>query len=346
MRVLALAHQYVPHHCAGAETMLHSMLRALVRRGHEVDLSLSRQSGQPYEVDGVRVHPLVDKRDPFKWLRGADILVSHLENSVRAAFLGEWNNTPVALIHHNTMPVTKETLTTPSARVDLVAVNSEWMAADLAGWLRNQRAPQPRTVVVRPLVDPEEYGTTPGDRVTLVNLRRMDRNPDGTSMGKGAEMFWALAQRMPNVRFLGVKGAYGNQMIQDLPNVEILEHMPHDAIRDKVLARTRVLLMPSSYESWGRIGTEALCSGIPVVAHPTPGLRENLGDAGIFIDRNDVDGWCRALQTLAMPGPYGAAAKRALARAEQLRPEEDLARWCDAVEQVAARSRMLAGVGA
>jgi len=348
MRVLALAHQYLPYHCAGAETMLHAMLRALVRRGHQVDLSLSQQTGQPYTLDGVRVWPHVDKHDPFRWLHEADVIVSHLENSPRAAFLGQWHRTPVVLVHHNTMPVTHEVLVTPGARVDLVVVNSQWMAAELGMWLRRRGAPQPRTIIVRPLVDPDEYQADgPHDHVTLVNLRRMDRNADGTVMGKGAEVFWWLAEHMPRLRFLGVMGAYGNQLIRDgLPNVEIVDHVPHHEIRDRVLSRTRVLLMPSSYESWGRIGTEAMAAGIPVVAHPTPGLQENLGEAGIFVDREDLGGWRRALQTLAMPGPYKAASRRARQRAQQLRPDEDMARWCAEVERVAELGRMLAAVGA
>lgn len=348
MRVLALAHQYVPHRCAGAETMLHSMLRALVRRGHEVDLSLSRQQGEPYTLDGVRVWPLVDKRDPFRWLHEADVIVSHLENSPRAAFLGHWNNKPVALIHHNTMPVTHEVLTTAGARVDLVVANSEWMAGELAAWLRRRGARQPRTIVVRPLVDPDEYRADgPHDHVTLVNLQRLTRSDGGALTGKGAEVFWWLAERMPRLKFLGVKGAYGDQLVRDdLPNVDVVDHVPHHELAQRVLARTRVLLMPSAYESWGRIGTEAMAAGIPVVAHPTPGLRENLGEAGIFVDREDLDGWRRALQTLAMPGPHKAASRRARQRAQQLRPDEDMARWCAEVERVAERGRMLAAAGA
>lgn len=341
MRVLALVHRYVPAHCAGAETMLHSMLRALAGQGHHVQAVLSAQGGQPYELDGVQVAPARSKRDVFAHLPTADVLVSHLMNTPRATFLGNWNEVPVVLVHHNTLLPTKRALLTAQARVDLVAVNSQWMYDDLTTWLAEQGAPMPRTVICRPLVDPAEYATESGDRVTLVNLRRMDSQADGLTMGKGAETFWALAERMPKVPFLGVRGAYGNQLVRnDLPNVEVLDHLRHDQMRDKVYARTRVLLMPSSYESWGRVGVEAMCSGIPVIAHPTPGLVESLGEAGIFVDRDDIDGWRRALQTLAMPGPYKAASRRALARAAELDPAVDLTRWCDAVEEVAGRAHV------
>jgi len=345
MKVLALAHRYLPACGAGAETMLHAMLRELVRRGHEVDVSLSRQYGEPYTLDGVRVWPHVSKKDPFRWLRDCDVIVSHLENSPRAAFLGHWNNKPVALIHHNTMEVTHEVLTTAGARVDLVVANSKWMAGELAAWLRQRGARQPRTIVVRPLVDPDEYRADgPHDHVTLVNLQRLTRSDGGVLTGKGAEVFWQLAERMPKIKFLGVKGAYGDQLVRDdLPNVDVVDHVPHHELAQRVLARTRVLLMPSAYESWGRIATEAMAAGIPVIAHPTPGLEENLGGAGIFVDRDDLDGWRRALQTLAMPGPYKAARRRALQRSEELRPDEDLARWCDEVERAVERG-LLASV--
>lgn len=344
MRVSALAHQYVPVRNAGAETMLHSMLRALVARGHSVDVVLSAQRGEPYDVDGVRVWPYTGDKTRDTPLRFApDLLVSHLENSQRAAYLGGWNDVPVAIINHNTFEPSKALSQLPYARVDVIAVNSQWMADDLAAWHRTVRHPQPRTVIVRPLVDPAEYAAFDGphDRVTLVNLRPMEKShADSALMGKGAEVFWWLAERSPKLRFLGVKGAYGGQLVKDLSNVDVLEHVAPDQMRDQVYARTRVLLMPSSYESWGRVATEAMHSGIPVIAHPTPGLVENLGQAGIFVDREDVDGWRRALQTLALPGPYAAASRRALARAAELDPADDLARWCDAVEQAAERGRI------
>ncbi|MBQ1164003.1 glycosyltransferase, partial [Streptomyces sp. A73] len=81
----------------------------------------------------------------------------------------------------------------------------------------------------------------------------------------------ALAQRIPEQQFVAVRGAYGEQVDYDgLDNVEVLAQVPGAEMAERVYGRTRVLLMPSSYESWGRAGCEALASGIPVVAHPTP----------------------------------------------------------------------------
>lgn len=337
MRVLALAHRYVPVYCAGAETMLHSMLRALAARGHQVDVSLSWQTGLPYELDGVRVWPFVSKRDVFDHLPATDVVIGHLFDAPRAACLGHWNTKTAVLINHNTFQATKRAAVAAQVRVHLVVVNSQWMADDLADWHAKLGRPAPRTVICRPLVDPTEYATTPGDRVTLVNMKVDELSADGLTLGKGGELFRMLVERMPDTRFLGVTGAYGPQQdMSGLDNVEVLPHLPNGAMRDKVWCRTRVLLMPSSYESWGRVGTEALCSGIPVIAHPTPGLRESLGEAGIYVDRDDVDGWVRTLRNLGEPEAYEAASRRAVARSAELDPAADLARWCDAVEEVAA----------
>lgn len=321
MKILACVHWYVPHHNGGAEVMLHSMLRALASRGHQVTVLESRpplnksyeHSG--YTIDGIQVLPYDDREDMPEQMAKCDVVVTHLENTARAVVLSRWMGKPCFVLNHNDHDTTRAF----SGDQDLIQVyNSEWMKAELQ--------PVPDSLIVRPPILTEEYKTKPGDRVTLINL-----SPD-----KGVEVFYQLAERMPDVSFLGVVGAHGEQTIRtDLPNVEIVKHIAPKRMKAAVYGRTRVLLMPSVYESWGRCAVEALASGIPVLAHPTNGLTESLGSAGTFAHRDDLGDWQAALRRLLDGRTWRAASRRALARSAELDVlrEADLAAFCAAVEE-------------
>lgn len=321
MRVLAMVPDYPPRG-VGSWIMTHNLLRALVARGHGVDAVLAARDGDPYELDGVRVWPHRDKNDPFQFIDDASVIVTHVESAGRPIALGNARGVPVVQIAHNAGAFTESALRRRSAA--LTVFNSRHVAAQMSGLCV-------RSVIVHPPVDPADYAAEPGDAVTLVNL----------SEAKGADVFYALAERFPERPFVGVRGGYGAQVIpqgaDDVPNVTVLEHVPPDQMRDLVYARTRVLLMPSAHESWGRVGVEAMTSGIPVIAAPTPGLRESLGDAGVFCDRDDLDAWEQTLRRLLDGRRWKAASRKARARAAELDPAEDLARWCDEVETLARR---------
>lgn len=321
MRVLAMVPDYPPRG-VGSWVMTHTLLRALVERGHGVDVVLAVAEGDPYELDGVRVWPHRGKGDPFRFIDDASVLVAHVESAGRPIALGNARGVPVVQIAHNAGAFTESALTRRSAA--LTVFNSRHVAEKLADLCV-------RSIVLHPPVHPADYATTPGDAVTLVNL----------SQDKGAETFYALAERFPDRPFLGVRGGYGVQILpqgeDDVPNVTVLGHVPPDRMRDEVYARTRILLMPSAHESWGRVGVEAMCSGIPVIAAPTPGLRESLGDAGVFCDRDDVDAWESTLRRLLDGRRWRPASRRALARAAELDPADDLDRWCSEIEALGRR---------
>jgi len=328
LKVVARFHAMPPEHNAGAEHMLVSMLRPLVERGHDVSVWLSRygKAAKVYEYRGIQVVPLQARLDFPSAVRRADVLVSHLECVPSTASLARGYGKPMVVVCHNTYRPTFRDMA--AGGTALAVYNSLWMQAEAELFF----AEYPKSVrpadalVVRPPVFADEYAVKkPGDRVTLINC----------NAEKGGHVLEALARRMPGTKFLAVTGAYGQQILPDLPNVEVLEHVPGDQMRDRVYARTRVLLMPSSYESWGRAGVEAVASGIPVLAHPTPGLCESLGEAGIFIDRNDVDGYEAVLRKLATAAECRLASKRAKARSRELDPSADLAAWCGAVEGLA-----------
>lgn len=328
MQVVARLHAAPPRHNAGAEWMAWSMFRALVERGHDVTVWLSRygEDHEPYELDGVKVIPLESRLDFATAVRRADVLVSHLENVRPTASLARGYGKPFVAICHNTfLPTFKDMASGGTA---LAVYNSQWMQREAEVFFAEYpKAIQPEaSLTIRPPVFAEDYATTPGDRITLVNT-----NPD-----KGGGLFHDLAQRMPDRKFLAVMGSYGEQTdYSDLPNVEVVEQVSGHEMREAVYSRTKVLLMPSFYESWGRAGVEALASGIPVLAHPTPGLCESLAEGGIFLERQDLDGWEAVLRKLEAPAEYRLASKRASARSAELDPTVELAAWCDAVEALA-----------
>lgn len=328
-----MLHAYPPAHNAGAEWAAHSLLRELAARGHSVDVLLSQPAAADtaYALDGVRVHPYRGKADPGPWMRGderANVIVTHLENTPRASILGELNRIPVVHLLHNTYEKSKSWLVKGSPA--LAVYNTDWMRADVGAWWKIHRGdrPMPWGIAVHPPVAIADYEASPGDRITLINLTEE----------KGAKTFYGLAERMPRRKFLGVIGGYGHQVIrEDLPNVEIVPHTPGDRMAKDVYARTKILLAPSSYESYGRVAVEAMCSGIPVIAHPTPGLMESLGDAGTFCDRDDLDAWESAVKQVSSPKGFPKASKAASARAAGLDPAAELDVWCTAMEGVAKR---------
>lgn len=305
--------------------MLVSMLRPLVERGHDVSVWLSQYGAarERYDYRGIQIVPLRAGLDFTSALRRADVVISHLECVPSAASLTRGFGKPLVVLCHNThRPSFRDMAAGGTA---LAVYNSQWMQVEAELFFAEYpKGIRPKnSLIVRPPVFADEYATKPGKAVTLINC----------SPEKGAPVLEALARRMPDQPFLAVRGAYGEQITPDLLNVEIIEHVDGGSMRDQVYARTKVLLMPSAYESWGRVGVEAMASGIPVLAHPTPGLCESLGEAGTFVDRNDEDGWEAVLRELLTPSAYRLASKRAKIRSAELDPTADLADWCEAIEE-------------
>lgn len=305
MKLLAFVHKAPPEHNAGAEWMLLTIARELVRRGHEFTI-YSRGNARSAELDGVKIVPRLPGHKVDRLFAEADVIVTHLDETRGA--ISRARGKPVVHLVHNDQQMNYHGVRPDEAA--LVVANSRWIE-EAIDW------PGP-TLVVRPPVFAADYDVDRvEERVTLLNL----------SEAKGGPLFFELARRMPDVDFLAVRGAYAKQEIPTPlpPNVELVENTPR--VAEDVYARTGILLVPSSYESWGRVAIEASSSGIPVVAHPTPGLLESLGDSGIFVDRNDVDGWEQEIRALLEdPEHYADRSARAEARALELDPTEDLDR--------------------
>lgn len=317
MKIGVFVHFYVPYRNAGSETMLHVMCKALQDKGHEVIVFATVLPDAPefYEYEGIPVYVtnvVYGKQMIEGWM--PDVIVSHHDNTDRAARISHRVDIPFAFLMHNDFDQTAQKL---DYQPDLVVFNTDWMAKKFSHKTSNY-------MVVHPPILKEQHRTTPGECVTLVNL----------SENKGVNVFYELARRLPDIQFLGVEGGHGPQIIRnDLPNVTI--QMQTDNMKDDVWSKTKILLMPSIYESYGMAGVEALASGIPVLAHPTEGLMESQGPFGHFIDRDNVDQYCNVIQKYYESDiSYNAASVLARKRSAEIDPTPELAQWVQKIEEL------------
>ena len=261
LKVLYHLHAYPPYHNAGAEWMAHAMLKWLVKNGHECRV-VTTSPEKFYELDGVKVY-----RDGFdecneNW-RWCDVGLTHLVRAGKAWNWASITNKPIVYVVHNTF-----TNRLVEIKQDFGLIfNTQWAAED-----GKKKGYNHHYEILHPPVYFNDYHTESKKRkyVTLINC--WDR--------KGGKVLVDLAKMLPEYEFLGVKGGYGEQIIGKAKNLHYIDNTPK--IRDDVYKQTRILIMPSVYESYGRTAIEALCSGIPVIASQTPGLVESLSDCGLF----------------------------------------------------------------
>ncbi|MDQ1429588.1 MAG: hypothetical protein QOF40_190 [Actinomycetota bacterium] len=306
LRILGFCPSYLPTSQAGSEVTLHRVLRDLRDRGHEVRVMVDghAETATVDEIQVVAGDARATRRAMFEW---CDVVIAQLGARGPALRLAAQFDRP--LVFYMQIGNTPQHILWGAP--DLTIFSSDYVRREFA-WIE-------RAIVVHPPIDEVDYLTPRGDAVTLINLSRL----------KGGQLLPELAERLPDHRFIGVRG-WGAQLVPSTTpsNLTILGHQ---ADMRTVYGMTRVLLVPSIYESYGRVGLEAAVSGIPSIAHPSGGVREALGDAALWADRNDLDAWVDAIKTLDDAAVYETYSKRARRRFEQLDPGNELDRLHDDV---------------
>lgn len=324
MRIVWSIHLYPPVHNCGSEWFSHNVNQFLISRGHEVRVILHYYKGDRYEYEGVTVFPATGIVDAYRW---GDVVITHLDMTQYTILMARQADRPLVHFVHNDIPYSS--IMNNFGNVSAV-YNSDW--------IKNKIGYNIPGYVLHPPCDVSSYRTdTTKEYITLVSLNER----------KGGHLFYEIAKAMPDKKFLGVVGSYDNpgplklsqmeiinQLIQ-LPNFTLVPNTP-DIL--STYRRTRILLMPSDYESWGRTATEAMCSGIPVICTPTPGLKENCGDAAIYVgsplpecepgdaqvDTGEVKEWVKAILSLDNEKTYEKYSLLCSARAAELDPLKEL----------------------
>jgi hypothetical protein len=160
----------------------------------------------------------------------------------------------------------------------------------------------------------------PGDCITLVNANIL----------KGLPIFIALAQKFPERKFLGIRPYYNKINVPE--NIKNIEWMDiQDDVRN-ILVRTRIMLVPSMYESWGRVAFESMYNGIPVLhtkpfdradsrARPsgsTEGMQEWIKGTQFSCSFDDIEEWANAIRSLDDPETYASYSQKAYDRTYEM----------------------------
>lgn len=321
---------------SGSEYVAHHVNKFLISRGHECRVILHRYDGTPYTYEGVEVFPATGRVEAYEW---ANVIMTHLDFTQFTVIMAHEVRRPVIHFVHN--DITYDSINN-SDRGAYVCYNSNWIKSSIG-------YKQP-SITLHPPCDINYYSVNENpeqsEYITLISLNER----------KGGWLFAKIAEAMPDRKFMGVWGSYDNpgplklnqeQIVAMMPpNVTVVPNSP-DIL--SVYKKTRLLLMPSDYESWGRTATEAMCNGIPVICTPTAGLKENCGPAADYVGApvpvivpgeasvftGKVEEWVSAIRKYDDKEYYRKKSVDCRARAGELDPVKEL----EALEQFILNAR-------
>jgi glycosyltransferase involved in cell wall biosynthesis len=154
----------------------------------------------------------------------------------------------------------------------------------------NSNDTQKRALEIGPwLSSKESYVIPPFFEDAVVSNPRPDKNwitLVNFSKDKGADIFNLIAStdKTGTRKYVGIKGSHGSQ---EAPHESVTLLNPTENMED-IWQNTRILVVLSTYETWSMVATEAMMRGIPVVcADKIPALRENCGEAAVYVDRTN-----------------------------------------------------------
>ena len=308
MNIVLSIHLYPPHHNCGAEMMIHRIAKHLQSKGHHIRVLLHQANyykiTNNYVFDGIDVFPPNPNviENLFHW---CDAVFTHLDYTKWSISMAAMKKKPLFHLIHNSH---KYPEIVQAEKNQHIVYNSEWIKEELQYDFDN--------FTLTPPINCSDFSvdkkSVSNEYITLINLNE----------NKGGKIFEEIARALPNKRFLAVMGSYDEQFIPKLTNVKVVPNSPNIK---SVYEQTRILLMPSKYESWGMTATEAMSYGIPVICTETNGLKENCGNAGIYIkNRSDVKEWIDAIFKLEKPITYNAQSEKVRKRAMELGGEENL----------------------
>jgi glycosyltransferase involved in cell wall biosynthesis len=296
MKVLfAAGNGYTPQFSGGVQSSTHHLVEQLREHGHDAAVLAALFGEGMFGLKARAKMKLLGQRAVIDTFPGYPVVRAWFPWEA-ARFAVQKTQPDVAVVQcHKSVPIGKAL---QAEGVPLVVYLRNVEFHELGGDLRDLRSASyianseftARTykqefgieaTVIPPTINPGLYSTpTTGEFVTMINPYNE----------KGFELAVRIARECPEIPFLfveswlldGDRRSEIERMLAPLGNA-VLESRTNDM--KTVYGRTRILLAPSKWEeAWGRVASEAHCSGIPVVGSRRGGLPEAIGQGGVVLD--------------------------------------------------------------
>jgi glycosyltransferase involved in cell wall biosynthesis len=280
-KIVLHSRTFLPATYAGSEISAYETIKYLRNRGHSISIMVNEYKYT--EFDGFPIYE-IDMDDKYNIVKECDVIFFQSTDKNKMLELAKKYNKPCYVFIHMINDwswLIQQKMTFPVT----VVYNSEYTASQNPTLYKHFK--------MIPYVDTDKFNplrnyTSGNTLVCLINC-----NPN-----KGGDLLVRLAKKMPNVQFLGIKGAYSKQLDTDKESLDNLLYIENQKDITVVFKRIGILIMPSHHETWGRTAVEAMASGVPIIHSNAEGLVECVGGAGIQCDRDDEDAWINAINRL------------------------------------------------
>jgi glycosyltransferase involved in cell wall biosynthesis len=282
MNIVFFVHAWAGTHNSGAEWTVQHYAKFLHQKGCSIEVILPENQIYP---DGekfafIKFITGYYSNEFFLALSNADVVFTHLDNTGVAINWARHFKKHLIFLSHND----HDYRIVRARQLNIsVVYNNKANEKNVGGGAY----PNPSIVCKPPIfADDVKYNRKHGQNVTLINCNE----------NKGGKILIELAKRLPKIKFLGVLGSYGEQIIDD--TYKNLKYVPQTPDIHLIYGKSNIVLMPSDYESYGRVALEAAINRLPVICTPTDGLKECLGSAGLYFEREDIDGMAKKIEEL------------------------------------------------
>lgn len=274
MKVLVFVKLYFHKNGSGGEAYLHHFLKRLKKeRNLDIQVLLpDSKEIKKLEFEGITIHETTESTTScLSYIDNCDLLITQLDNSEICLDYSLKKKIPSLMIFHNSIRDYNKFIENPNL---IKIFNSNYVMND---YIKRELLPVNNYLI---------YPYTDFPKLSKFRKQKQDRryitfiNP---SLNKGADIVVQLAEKFKTQKFLIVKGGYAAydqkpylEKFHNLPNAHIIENTPN-IIKD-IYLKSKIVLMPSTYESYGMVASEACCFGIPVIINRNgKGLLENMG---------------------------------------------------------------------